>query len=78
MFDVHYLYMHANTQDKMDATHDFVWKKEWDMGISDEELISLCDQVMKEEHIEESANQLPENSDCEEATFDDLLDLLDM
>ena len=64
-------------KDKMETqTSTFVWKKEWDMGISDEELIKVCDEVLRYHEFEKNT-QVPDNSHCEEATFDTLLDMID-
>lgn len=51
-----------------------VWENEWDMGISDEELIKICEEVMTQNQDEVSSDQ-PQDTDCsEEANFESLLD----
>lgn len=62
---------------KMEST--MVWKKEWDMGVSDDELIALCVEVINawnhDQSEEKKSKKEPLNViEEEEATFEALLE----
>ena len=66
-----------STQKKI--TTPMVWKKEWDMGVSDHDLVKMYDEVMMIQDDQGQPgmgahNKETFNCDQEEATFEALLD----
>ena len=63
-------------QQKSTKTSNQEWKAEWDMGVTDEELVEMYSQVMKVKQNECQDKCGYPNMDVDEATFEELLDIL--
>ena len=65
-------------------TPSLKWKIEWDMGVSDQDLVSIFEEVLRRHKNQDQPeigahNREMENREQDQATFEDLLDeLLDL